>query len=342
VSLDDLLRRAVSTPLLRDTFRVLFGQELGEAASGWPRLVSASDHASWLHDGDAYVELARSPALDAHELGLSLSADSAARLVDALLGARVPSSLASAAGGMSEAECGVLAYAAARLLASHAETQPADTPWLVRDVRSIKSRDGLSQLAFSPAPASSGSGAPDLVWPLSIESSMGKLDVLLWLRSAWLVEQQTRVWLELSVRETVDRELLEQLKLEDVLLFEAASLTLTSEGLAGPVELSVLGAKTRASARLSRASLRVQHFHLGADEVGPTPAPERPTLELVLSARSIGLLQLAQLASGQPLATPELDQGAALLRHAGHDLARGELVSWRGTLGLRVTQLLGA
>ena len=79
----------------------------------------------------------------------------------------------------------------------------------------------------------------------------------------------------------------------------------------------------------------------------PVPSRQRflrdPFTRRVELGECIGLFQgeevaLAQLASGHPLPVPELGQQLARLRQAGRELARGELITWRGAPGLRITQ----
>jgi hypothetical protein len=128
--LGDGLRAIVDEPQLRDCFRALFAHELATLNPGWPCQVDPAALSTWLRAGDVAVELARSPAREPLALLLVLPAESAVRLVDAVLGAPASSAIASASGQPSEAECGVLAYAAARLLA--AQRSPG---WVLRDVR---------------------------------------------------------------------------------------------------------------------------------------------------------------------------------------------------------------
>ena len=223
--------------------------------------------------------------------------------------------MASASGRPSDAECGVLAYLAARLLASGRENTSA--AWLVRDVR--------------PALPDGGLASDAVVWPLAVHSSLGSLETTLWLSPLLLAAQPRQHTLSLSVAERVDSELLAQLAVGDVWLSEGSPLTLTSEGLTGPVQLSVAGCDTVLSGRLARGKVRIAL-------APPAPRVERESesVELVIATCSTSFLELAGLASGNAVTVDVSGRQPAQIRHRGAVIATGELVSFRGALGIRV------
>ena len=322
--LDQTVRAWVEHPLVRDAFRALFAAELLDCKVSWPHV--APSFVGTSRAGDVCVELARSAAHSAEQLDLSLTADSAARLIDALLGGRPASSMASAAGRPSDAECGVLAYGAARLLASRSDNAAAarsralgraSEEWLVRDVR--------------PAEQEVGRVSGGIVWPLALRSSLGTLEASVWLSEAWVAAQPRQHTLSLTLAERVDSETLAQLAVGDVWLSEDSTLTLTSEGLTGPVLLAVAGCDAVLPGRLARGKVRTALAQ-------PPPAVASPTepIELVISTRDTSLLELARLASGGTLAVDASGRAPAAILHRGDVIATGELISWRGALGIRV------
>ncbi|MDB4985767.1 MAG: hypothetical protein JWN04_945 [Myxococcaceae bacterium] len=327
VPLGQDLRAIVGQPQLGDTFEKLFACALLDVEVGWPRLIegrSAKENErsaarAWLRAGDVVIELARSPASSPLELGLSLGASSAVQLVDALLGGRVGSTISSASGQPSEAECGVLAYAAARLVAATRQ------PWILRDVRDWEGPDG---------------GPSMLLWPVALRTSMGTLDATVWLSRALAEHGQARHPVEVLVQESAVSGQLDRLTVGDVWLCEGSGLTLTSEGLTGPVVVSVTGTAARLSAQLRRNRVRVRGPAGATKDGGAQPfvgssAAQEP-VELVIGGSSLTLLELAQLASGQlfDLHCDGAREGA--LCRGGVTFARGQLVAWRGAIGLRV------
>ncbi|MDB4973590.1 MAG: hypothetical protein JWN48_1931 [Myxococcaceae bacterium] len=322
--------RMVADAQLRDTFRTLFACELLDCTVGWPARTQAP--AAWLRDGDVCIELARSPLHPQAQLALSLSAHGAALLADAVLGGRVASGIAALSGELSDAECGVLAYAAARLLATSKE------PWVVRDVRPCRGSAGLATDA--------------VVWPMAWQTSLATLDGALWL-SPTLAEAPrlaARHRLEVSLFDQVDSDSLAKLAVGDVWVSEGASLTLTSEGLAGPVLLSVPGTSTRLHAQLRRN--RVHCARAGRDAArisashrsgGTSAAAAKPSdlvqVELVIGGQTVDLLELAELGCGTSMEVQCRGEQPGELRVDGVALATGSLLSWRGMVGLHIDTL---
>jgi len=303
---------------LRDTFRTLFAGELLTCGVGWPRRVRAERAIDWLREPDVVVELTRSLPSEAFALALVVHGDGGARLCDRLLGAPSTSGVASRSGRPSEAECGVLAYAAARLAAAHGDA------WLVRDVR--------------PA-ALPGGGAQSLVlWPIAVECTTGSFELTLCL-SPSLADALPDVLLEVVLHEQLPPDQAQpMLAVGEVWVSDQLPLTDTSEGLTGPVTLRAPGSAHLASARLGARYVRLR----ASDDLQRAPHASAvaggPQIELVIARRALSFSALAALASGARCFVGELGQEPVLLRQGGNTLARGELVLWRAALGVRLTE----
>lgn len=302
----------VAQPALRDGFRAVFDAELTTHRVGWPRRLARASREGWIRPSDVLIELAPRPACEPFALGLLLHAASATRLIERMLGGPGDAAPASASGVPSDAECGVLAYGAARLCAA------GDAAWLVRDVRT----DARSLLdALDDAL---------VLWPLTVHSTLGPIDGALLLSSAQSATFTQRHLLEVLVRDTIDPAVLATLAVGDVLVSDTWTLTDTIDGLTGSVVLAVEGTDTELRAA-------VRGSQLCAD--GPATAPRGDRLELVLMQHSCTFTELAALASGVPCTIPSLGSAPGCLRHDGHPLADGELVMHRGAVGIRITAL---
>jgi len=305
---------------LRDTFRTLFSGELLACSVGWPRRVRAERAADWLREPDVAVELTRSLPSETFTLALTLPGEGATRLCDRLLGAPSSSAMASRSGRPSDAECGVLAYAAARLAAAHGGT------WLVRDVR--------------PAAFPAGVDEHLVLWPVAVESTLGPLELTLCL-SPSLAEALPDVLLEVVLHDLLPPAHAQPtLAVGEVWVSDQLPLTNTSEGLTGPVTLRAVGSEHQARARLGAhyVQLRAPDAPLSGAPCSASPGAQGFPVELVIARRTLRFSALAALASGARCFVGELGQEPVLLRRAGTTLASGELISWRAALGVRVTQ----
>lgn len=309
--LADYVDVVLAEPALRDAFRATFEGTLSACIVGFPRMLSKAALAGWVKPSDTVVELARMPAREPFELGLLLHAESAVRLVDRVLGGPGDSAITSAAGAPSDAECGVLAYAAARLCAAR------DPCWVVRDVRC----DVLASLSESDA----------LVhWPLTLQSSFGPLSgALLFSRSIATRLAHPHV-LELLVRDRLDPLARDDLAVDDVLVGDGWALTDAVDGLTGTVTLAIPDGAVWLAGELARSAVRAS----GTCTIGPDALAE-----LVLARLSVRFEDLARLGGGEPLTLPPLGNSPALLRAGGRAIAEGALIMHRGALGLRVTAL---
>jgi hypothetical protein len=291
--LDQSLRAIVEASAARDTFRASFGGNLHETTVGWPVFRQRPA----LRESDILIELTTGTHT-AFELALAIPAESAARWVDRALGGSGESGIASSAGTLSEAECGVLAYLAARACAAIGGVRVCDV-----------------------APVAARTLEPSVAWPLALAGPTGRCD-LQCLLASWRAEANAdRYRLGISVYDSAPSV---SFAAGEVWISERWNLTSTSDGLAGEVQLSVDGCAAPLAAFMSSGRVHA---------VGPGIAAA-DTVELLLASQPVRFIDLATIAAGEPFAigTSEVE-----LRRAGTTIARGELVSWRGAVGVRIT-----
>jgi len=298
-------------PEMCGVVRTLLDGELRGCVPGWPRLRDDRLAGRWLRGSDVLIELAHQPPRSDFELAIALHADSATRVVERLLGAQESAAVASSSGSPSEAECGVLAYVAARLCAASASSL------CVRSVRRCDPREALDP-------------EPLLLWPVAVASSFGPLQATLLLSLGALEQWPLSACVSLFLRDRCEPAELRELSRGDLLLSDAWTLTPTTEGLTGDVLVGTAGADGVLTARLARGALEARAVVDGSEE----------QLELVLTRRTLPLLALARFAAGEPLALAPAEGESASLRWRGTELARGELVVRRGAVGLRIDELL--
>lgn len=299
-------RAVLDSPACRALFRTLFRRELGGLRSGWPRLVSAAEASGWLRSHDVMIELSRTPLQEPFDFAIVLTAEGAARLCDLLLDAGGPSGFAGRRGGPSEAECGVLAYAAARFCAALTSSVR------VRDVRPFEGAELPARF---------------VLWPLSLEASPEWFDACLLLAENTAAALPDRHPLELVLEDECPAADLEQLTPGQALISDAWPLTLTSEGLVGEATGVLPSCEMRLALRLSGAALKSR---------GPAQPPAATRVELQFARTELPLLELARLASGAVVSC-SLERSQAELRSAGTCIAAGEAVLHRGALGIRIT-----
>ncbi|MET0343892.1 MAG: FliM/FliN family flagellar motor C-terminal domain-containing protein [Polyangiales bacterium] len=305
-ALGDAVRALITDAALAEAFTATTGASLTGVVVDWPRHVMRDDLARWLRHGDVLVELAHTPARAPLELGIALRADSAIRWIERILGGSASSAVPSAIGAPSEAECGVLAYAVARLCAVHA------SDFVVRDVR------------IAPPPPA----LPDalVLWPISLRTSFASLEALMLLAPSLAASTHARHTIELVVRDVLASDA--PLARGDVFTSDRWTLTDTTTGLTGPLRVATSGISTELSARLERGTITV---------TGPASASPADEVTLVLATRDLSLAEIAALTAGAPCAFPNVGAQPALLRRDGHSVAEGELVVHRGALGVRIT-----
>jgi hypothetical protein len=297
---------------VRDVVRALFDGALTACASGWPRLVGPASLASWLRRSDIFVELTCAPARQSFALAIALHADSATLVVDRLLGAAHRSGAASDSGGPSEAECGLLAYVAARLCTA------SRAPLIVRDVRRTAILGELERETL-------------VVWPFALTSTFGMLHGNLLISPAMLEPLATTVVVTMALRGRLSStDTLAELASGDLLVSDEWSLTNTSDGLFGPVLLAARGTDTVFRGQLANGAVQA---------CMPLEQASEDELELVIAERRSSLLELAQLASGAPFPFIPTEDQPTVLRRDGQVVAIGELIVHQGALGLRVREV---
>jgi hypothetical protein len=172
----------------------------------------------------------------------------------------------------------------------------------------------------------------DLVlWPVVVDTTVGKLELTLCL-SPSRADTLPEVELQTLLHETFGPEDAPALAVGEVWVSDRLPLTRTSLGLTGPVTLRVPGSAQLVAARLT------EHY-VQLTPASPRPAPEPHELALVIASRTIEFLALAALGSGARCFVGDVGRELVAIRHKEQTVARGELVVWRGALGVRVTEV---
>jgi flagellar motor switch/type III secretory pathway protein FliN len=160
-----------------------------------------------------------------------------------------------------------------------------------------------------------------VLWPLTLESALGRVSLTCALAPWWAEALRDRHRLLVSVFDRATA----TFQAGEVWISDRWNLSSTSEGLAGEVQLSVEGCASQLSAIVGAGQLRAQ-----------SPTAARDQVELVLASRAVGLAELARIAAGEPF--PLAFAHEVELRVQGETTARGELVSWRGAIGVRINE----
>ncbi|HEY6878897.1 MAG TPA: hypothetical protein VI299_12795 [Polyangiales bacterium] len=103
------------------------------------------------------------------------------------------------------------------------------------------------------------------------------------------------------------------------------NLSTTSDGLAGEVQLASAGCATTLDAIYTRGRV---HAH--------APGPARNGIEVVLASAEVRFIDLATIAAGEPF--PLAPAQKVMLRRGPDTVAHGELVTWRGAVGVRINE----
>jgi len=177
-----------------------------------------------------------------------------------------------------------------------------------------------------------------VLWPIAIECSLGRLEATLWLSTSFTRGQAGRHAVEVVLFEHVMRPDNEALATGEVWISDRWSLTNTSDGLTGPVVLQVPGCATSLDAQLQHNHVRGSGVRLAPPETAHQHASSS-AVEFVLARPALSLLQLAELAQGARYYVGEIGAEPVLLRRGRQVLAEGELVTWRGALGVRLTRV---
>jgi hypothetical protein len=302
--LGSALRAQLAHPALLEFLRrSLQIRELG-CAFGLPRRLSARAFQRWLAAPHVRVALADRTQFDGTFCEVALPPEQAVELVDRVLGGSGRAGVPGKVGLPTAAECGVLAYFAARC------ARACEADLRVQDVHCQAS-------ALDPAEA--------VVWPLRITAREAfELDLKLIFASRErcpLGPLSARI----ALLDTLEGELM--VEVGDLLVSDQWALHATSAGPSGLLELTIAGSSERALLALDGGVLRVAQ--------GEPRPPKGNTAELAIATFGLSFGQLAELLDGESMPCPALDE-ATLLRR-GRPVARGRLVRFQGQVALEVT-----
>lgn len=304
--LGSALRAQLAHPALLELLRSsLQVREIG-CAFGLPRRLSARVSQRWLGAPHVRIALGSRARFDAAACEIAMPPEQAVAIVDRVLGGNGRASVPGKVGMPTPAECGVLAYFAARCARS------CDVDLRVQDVR--------CDIKVVDPPES-------VVWPLRLTTGNAvELDLKLIFPSRAACPPGT-----LSARIALVDTLEEQPVLEagDLLVSDHWAMHATSSGPSGLLELSVAGSSERALLALESGALRLAQRE-------PRP-PNGNTAELAVATFGLSFEQLAGLLDGESMPCPELTE-ATLLRR-GRLVARGRLVRFQGQLALEVASV---
>ena len=248
------------------------------------------------------VSLGFGPAPDAAAAWLWLDAAFASNLVDRALGGRGQLGIATATGLPSEAECGVLAYLAAR------SARAFESVW-IRDV--VASRD-------SPPSAS-------IVWPLSVRWNGGSGVARLGLGASF---NHALLSARIGWFDGLSEAALTALEVGDVLISDGVALSATTRGLAGSCLLHVRGLSDTLRVVLESNQLHGRR----AERV----KPRTDELFVELQALALSVADLARLTAGGEITLPPAQAAQVQLTRNEQPLAQGELVQVAGSIGVRI------
>jgi hypothetical protein len=305
--LGSAFRAAIAHPAVTEFVRRSLQIREPACALGLPRRVSPHVLTRWPSGPHVRVKLGRGAQFDATSCEVALPGEQAVELVDRILGGTGRGLAASKVGLPSAAECGVLAYFAARCIrASGADLR-------VQDVT-------LEPLSLAATHA--------VLWPIRVAASDDlKLDLKL-IFPGTADCPQTPLSARLALADTLPEAQLMGLCAGDLLVGEAWSLHSTTAGMSGLLELSVPGSAERAQIALEGGLLR--HTR------GALTARTSQTAELVIAELTLGFAELADLLGEACIPCPELGQAALEIR--GSVVARGRLVRFLGQLALEVEE----
>jgi hypothetical protein len=304
--LGSALRAAIAHPAVTEFVRRSLSIRELACVVGLPRRVSAHVLARWPSGPHVRVRLGRGAQFDATSCEVALPGEQAVELVDRILGGTGRGLAASKAGLPSAAECGVLAYFAARCI------RACGADLRVQDVSS----EPLSL-----------AGPQAVLWPIRVAASDDlKLDLKLVFPS---IADCPQPWLSarLALADTLPEAQLAGLCAGDLLLGDAWSLHSTTAGLSGLLELSVPGSAERAQIALEGSVLR--HTR------GALTARTSQTAELVIAELKLSFAELSELLGEGCFPCPRLGQASLEMR--GSVVARGRLVRFLGQLALEIS-----
>lgn len=298
-------------PELREVLRKTAQIEEVSSALGWPRAWDPALIQRRFCGPHLVCTLAHANDLDAGLTWLTLPVDQAVALADLCLGGSGIPSVACRAGTPSDAECGVLAYLAARC------------------VRVCAPALRLRDVDARPASALVDWPADSWLWPLRVTVGGVTLDLTLLSHNASALSLRP-VSAQLCVADDLEPAAMTGLAPGDLLVCEASPVQYTHAGLSGTLQL--VAAELQASLCVALEAGQIRALHT------PPGTAHRTRARVVLAEAQANMLSLAQLASGQrPLTVTQAVP--ARIELDGAPLASGKLVRHGGALGLEVEAL---
>lgn len=311
VGLGHALSSALEQADLREVLRksVQIGALTGTVAL--PRqIVAAGGSGRALHGLQLVVDFVGGPVPGSQPFALVLPVEQAAGLVDRLLGGTGQLGIAASVGALAEAECGVLAYLAARCCAALGTGQR---------VADVSCATGEALAARWPRA---------ILWPMRMANAELTLDLYALFAEPASCPAQA-IELTVLVSDELAREALAELQVGDLLVSDCWLLSATTRGLEGTVELRIGGCDERLRGVLAGDRLSVLDGRLA------TPS----SAELRLATLTVSFAQLAALVSGCELRLEADALDASVLYLAGEPVLTGCLVQYASGVGLQVRRV---
>ncbi len=253
----------------------------------------------------AIVSLGVGPRPDAEMPWLWLDAALATNLVDRALGGRGQLGVATTAALPSDAECGVLAYLAARA---------------VRGFECLWVRDVYATDAAAPQAS--------VIWPVSLRWQGGTGVARFGCGAAW---SMSAVSVQIGWLNSVSPRDRDTLEVGDVLTCEDAPLSVTTQGLATSGVMRMAGVADTLRVVIDGAQLhgvRAERSKTRPDE-----------LFVVMHDLTLSIIDIAKLAGGGCITVPNGKPAHVSLRQGERTIAGGELVQVGSAVGVRIQSL---
>lgn len=281
---------------------------------GLPRRISPESATRWFSGPHVLVALTRTTSFDALTGFVAVPVEQALAVVDRALGGPGQGYQAGPSGAPNEAECGVLAYLAARCVQLCAP-----------DLR-------VSDVGVRPAGALLQALEEALLWPLQVTLADAlRIDLKVVFATGAQATKETHL-VRLGLRESSSELALRDVRPGDLLVFDGVPFTLTARGPCAMLELEAEGFEERIAIAVTGTALSAR---LGS---GMRQRPEENSVTVVIHECRLALDQLAQLCAGMPFSFSDLWNGSAQLVTRGRCVADGTLVRYAGSLALLVRE----